>query len=301
MMQAVETYLALRRTAGFELKNADYLLHSFARFASQRGDRHIRTKTVIDWASQSASMPQRDARLKTVCRFARYLHAEEEHHELPPADHFGYRKRRRTPFIYSRHQICCLIEATSQLGPPGALLPKTYATLIGLLAATGMRVSEALALRVADSMPDGLLIRQTKFHKSRLVPLHETAVAALQRYLRLRQLRSSEDPVFVGENGRPLRYWAVHATFQKLLKMAGLWPSTLPYRPRLHDLRHAFAVRALEAGPAGRERIGRHMVALATYLGHVNINATYWYLEATPELLQDVARAAEAFLLGEPS
>ena len=301
MMQAVENYLAVRRAAGFELKNADYLLRSFARFAAERGERHMRAATVIDWAIQSVSMAQRDTRLKTVCCFARYIHAEDQRHEVPPANHFGYRKRRRLPFIYSRSEICRLIEATSQLGPPATLQPRTYATLIGLLAATGMRISEALTLRFADLTPDGLLIRKAKFHKTRLVPLHDTTVAALQHYLMYRQTYSSGDHVFIDEKGRPLSYGAVYETFQKLLKRVGLWPSTTPHRPRLHDLRHTFAVRALQGSPTGRESVGHHMVGLSTYLGHVNINSTYWYLEATPELLRDVALAGETFLFGGPS
>ena len=126
-----------------------------------------------------------------------------------------------------------------------------------------MRISEALALRFADLTPDGLLIRKAKFHKTRLVPLHDTTVAALQHYLRRRQTYSSGDHVFIDQKGRPLSYGAVYGTFQKLLKKAGLWPSTTPHRPRLHTLRHAFAVRALQGSPTGRECIGQHTVALA--------------------------------------
>ena len=303
MMRALESYLAVRRAAGFDLSNAGYLLASFVRFAAGRNETHIRTGTAIDWAVQTASVAQRDARLKTVCRFARYLHAEDDRHEVPPANHFAYHhKTRRPPFIYSSDEINRLIEAALQLGSPDALQSQTYATLIALLAATGLRISEALGLRFADITPDGLLIRETKFQKTRLVPLHDTAMAGLHRYVtRRRQTGSDDDHVFIADAGRSLRYPAVHSTFEKLLRTAELWPAPGGRRPHLHDLRHAFAVRALQASPAGRQRIAHHMVALATYLGHVNIYATYWYLEATPDLLRDIASAAETFICGEPS
>jgi integrase/recombinase XerD len=299
MMRAVEAYLAVRRAAGFDLLNAEYLLGSFARFAAERNETHVRTKTAMDWAVQGPSVAQRDERLKTVCRFARHVHAEDDRHELPPGNHFGYRKRRPVPYIYSSGEIGRLIEATAELGRPSALKTQTYATLLGLLASTGLRISEALGLQFADLTADGLLIRETKFRKSRLVPLHATAQAGLDRYLlRRRQAGAVDDHVFIGDHGRPLPYQTVQSTFQTLLRKSGLWPASNGPRPHLHSLRHTFAVRALQASPTGRHRIGQHMVALATYLGHANIYATYWYLEAVPDLLRDIADAGESFMYG---
>jgi integrase/recombinase XerD len=298
MIDAVENYLALRHAAGFELENAEYLLRSFVRFAVGRGETHVRVSTAIDWSSQTRSLAQRDARLKTICRFARYLRAEDNRHELPPSGYFGYRKTRRVPHIYSSIEIRRLMGAALQLSPPEGLEAQTYATLIGLLAATGLRVSEALALQFSDVTPNGLLIRRTKFQKSRLVPLHDTAAVALDRYLSFRRrARSKVEHLFICDRGRPLTYPKVYQTVQKLMKAAGLLPAS-GRRPRLHELRHTFAVRALEASPTGRQRIGQHMLALATYMGHVNINATYWYLETTPELLRDIAVTGEAFFYG---
>jgi integrase len=158
-----------------------------------------------------------------------------------------------------------------------------------------LRISEALRLTVADVTGDGLLIRETKFRKTRLAPLHDTAAAGLERYLARRQPRSHDNPVFVDERGLALRYIAVKETFDRLICRAGVQSRTVR-RPRLHDLRHTFAVRALQGNPAGRSRCGAHMVALATYMGHVNIHATYWYLEATADLMRDVAAAGEEFL-----
>jgi integrase/recombinase XerD len=298
MIKAVETYLAMRRAVGFELLNADYLLRSFAHFAAGRGETHVRAATAIDWASQSATVPQRDERLKTICRFVRYIRAEDTQHELPPSDHFSYRKTRRMPHIYSNAEILLLMDAALQLKPADSLRPHAYETLIGLLAATGLRVSEALALEYSDIRSEGLLIRNAKFRKTRLVPLHDTTAAAVERYLtRRRKMHSTGERLFIRDDGRPLPYPEVHATFLKLLKMSNLLLST-GRRPRLHEMRHTFAVRALETSPAGRQRIGQHMLALATYLGHANIYDTYWYLETTPELLRDIASAGEAFFCG---
>jgi integrase/recombinase XerD len=298
MTSAVETYLGLRRAAGFSLKNTEYLLRSFVGFAADRRESYIRAATAIDWASESVSVAQRHTRYQTVYRFADYVRLEDTSHELLPSNYFGYRKTRRVPHIYSRVEIDRLIVAATQLPPSDSLRPHTYATLIRLLTSTGLRISEALGLLVSDITPSGLLIRKTKFQKTRLVPLHETAVAGLGQYLTRRQrIRSGVDHVFISNDGQPLAYTGVHDVFRKLLKSVDLLP--LHGRgPRLHDLRHTFAVRALESSPTGRQRIGQHMLALATYMGHVNIDATYWYLDTTPDLLRDIAIAGESFLHG---
>jgi integrase/recombinase XerD len=298
MITAVESYLAVRRAAGFTLSNTEYLLRSFSAFAADKKQTHIRTATTIDWACQARSVAQRHTRYQTICHFAQYLRVEDPRHESPPPNHFGYRKTRRVPYIYSRGEIDSLVLAATRLPASGSLRPKTYAALISLLAATGLRISEALHLLVSDITPDGLLIRRTKFQKTRLVPLHDTAVTGLGHYLMYRQeARCGGDHVFVSKEGQPLVYWKVHGVFRTLLKSAGLKPCGGRW-PRIHELRHTFAVRALESSPTGRQRIGQHMLALATYLGHVNINATYWYLETTPELLREIALVTESFLQG---
>jgi integrase len=161
-----------------------------------------------------------------------------------------------------------------------------------------LRISEALKLQIADVTHDGLLIRETKFRKTRLTPLHDTAAAGLARYLKRRRRCSSDDYVFVCDHGQPLPYHTVKGTFDRLLRKASVGPAPGGRHPRVHDLRHTFAVRALQASPVGRTRSGKHMVALATYMGHVNIYATYWYLEATADLMRDVAAVGEAFMCG---
>jgi integrase/recombinase XerD len=301
MITAIEHYLAVRHATGFTLANTTYLLRSFGRFAVARGDTHIRTATAIAWAAQSVSATQRSERLKTVCRLARYLHVEDAHHEIPPPDHFGSPKRRPVPYLYSQEEIRQLLAAARQLSPLDSVRPHTYATVLGLLAATGLRVSEALTLHLADLTPSGLVIRRTKFGKTRLVPLHDTTVQVLEQYRsRWRPGQSAEAMLFVDEEGTPLQYGKFYRTFQQLVTVTQLARPT-GRRLRLHDLRHTFAVRALEASPPGRQHLSCHMLALATYLGHVGIHTTYWYLDTTPDLLRDVARAAEAFLEGGPA
>jgi integrase/recombinase XerD len=238
MIQAIETYLAMRRTAGFTLSNAEYLLRSFASFATNQKQTHIRTATVIQWAGQARSVAQRHVRYQTVCLLAQYLGVEDPRHETPPTNYFGYRKVRRVPHIYSCDEIESLVLAAKRLPSFNSLRSETYATLISLLAATGLRISEALHLLVSDITPDGLLIRKTKFQKTRLVPLHDTVVTALAHYLTHRQdMRSGGDHVFVSDDGQPLVYRKVHSVFRTLLKSAGIKPSRGRW-PRIHELRH---------------------------------------------------------------
>ncbi len=223
---------------------------------------------------------------------------EDPRHELPPPNHFGHSKTRRVPRIYTAAEIDRLILAATQLSAGDALRPQTYATLISLLAATGLRISEALHLRYGDVTPDGLLIRKTKFQKSRLVPLHETAVAGLGGTWRSVAPCTSPRTTCSSTTRSATRVWdRVPSLWQGWLQSAGIAPLR-GHRPRLHELRHTFALRALQATPAGRQRIGQHMLALTTYLGHVSIDSTYWYLESTPELLADIAAAGEAYLGG---
>ncbi|MEX3935811.1 hypothetical protein AB4Y32_29140 [Paraburkholderia phymatum] len=199
MMSAVESYLAACRAAGFKMSNVEYLLRSFARFAVNRGETHVRAQTAIDWATEAASVAQRDARLKTVCRFARYLFIEDQNHELPPVRYFAYRKTRRAPYIYTRTDIEQLIDAALKLEPTNALRPQTYASLIALLSATGLRVSEALNLRSADITPEGLVIRKSKFQ-------NYAAFEAMPIRLELDHEYASSEPRGTMLTSRPARH-----------------------------------------------------------------------------------------------
>lgn len=303
LMQEVEHYLAVRRAAGFQLKKVEKTLRSFVRFCVPRSKTHICTETALAWAAEGTSPAQRAFRLKTLVQFARYAQAENERHEIPPDDIFGgYQIRRRTPFIFTDEDINRLVGEASRLGPPGSLRPLTYSTLFALLAVTGMRVREALDLCLEDVNAEGLLIRNTKFGKSRFLPLLESTRTGLEKYLiRRRQVAGGDDHVFVSLWGRGLSYSAVQERFQTLVRTLKLHTRSGQPHPRLHDLRHSFATRALQACPEGRDSIARHMVALSTYLGHSQIRYTYWYLEATPQLMADIASACESFVHGGQS
>lgn len=299
LKSSIDAFLALRRAVGFQLETEDHLLHDFARWASDHGETFVRTQTAVEWAAAARSLWQRERRLRVVAGFARHARAEDARHEVPPIFVFGRRHVRPAPHIYSPDDLARLLDAASRLPPIWPLKPQVFTTLLGLLASTGLRISEALALRFGDVTADGLVIRKTKFNKSRLVPLHPTAASALGRYLDLRRRSSAvSDYVFVSPKGDRLPYATVHKTFHHLLRQTGLRSGPGRPGPRLHDIRHTFAVRALEASPQGGSPVGWRMRALSTYLGHVNVADTCWYLHATPQLMRGIADACERFLEG---
>jgi integrase/recombinase XerD len=299
LTDTVNTYLSVRRTVGFKLKTVESYLWSYANFATARGDIRVVSKTAIEWAELASSEDQRANRLNVLIRFARFARAEDYRHEIPPENIFCGRWHRRTPYIFTDEEVSRLILYASRLSPPGALRPYTYSTLFGLLASTGLRISEALSLRFQDVTSEGLVIRETKFRKSRLVWLHETAAVALQHYLlRRRKFANGDDHVFISRRGDKLSYKIAADTFQEVLKVAGVQGKPGGPKPRLHSLRHRFAVKALEACPDGRDRVRRHMLALSTYMGHARLETTYWYLESTPQLMTDIAGVCESFMQG---
>jgi integrase/recombinase XerD len=299
LMTAVDTYVAVRRATGFQFKAGEASLRSFACFATARGDRHVVTSTALAWATIASSEAQRHNRLQTIVRFARFLHAEDPQHEIPPAQVFCGRRQRPTPYIFSAEELQRLVTHARQLGPVGSLRPYTYSTLFGLLAATGMRPAEARTLQLSDITPEGLTIRESKFQKSRLLPLHETTWVALRNYVeRRRRVAGHNTHVFVSCRGRRLSHTVVAETFHAVVKAAGLPDAPGKPRPRLMDLRHTFAVRGLQMCPNAREHVGRQVLALTTYMGHAKVASTYWYLESTPELLADIAQRCEAFVTG---
>ncbi|MEK7348722.1 MAG: tyrosine-type recombinase/integrase [Candidatus Eisenbacteria bacterium] len=299
LRQSIDAYLALRRAVGFRLETEEHLLHDFARWAWERGETHVRTCTATEWAAAGRSTWQRERRLRAVAGFARHARAEDPLHEVPPIFVFGRRHVRPRPHIYSPDEIGRLLDAASRLPAIWPLRPQVFTTLFALLVSTGLRVSEALALRFGDVTSDGLVIRKTKFNKSRLVPLHQTAASALDRYLEERRRASTvSDYVLVSPKGDRLPYGTVHKTFLHLSRQTGLRSGPGRSGPRIHDLRHTFAVRALEACPHDGSPVGWRVRALSTYLGHANLADTCWYLQSTPALLRGVADACERFLEG---
>ena len=299
LSNAVNTYLSVRRAVGFKLETVEGYLRSYANFATARGDIRVVSNTSIEWAGLATLQNQRANRLNVVIRFARFARAEDSCHEIPPANIFCGRRYRRTPYIFTDEEVQRLMLHAARLGPPGTLRPHTYSTLFGLLASTGLRISEALSLRFDDVTPEGLVICETKFRKSRLVALHETAALALRHYLLRRgKFANCDDHVFVSCRGGKLSYKIAATTFQEVLKAAGVQGKPNGPKPRLHDFRHRFAVKALQACPDGRDRVTRHMLALSTYMGHACLRSTYWYLESTPQLMKDIAGVCESFLQG---
>ena len=228
--------------------------------------------------------------------FASYLHALDPVHELPPKDLLPRQTRRMTPYLYSDQEIRALMAAASSLRSP--LRQATYRTLIGLLSVTGMRVGEAIRLddRDVDLRHGVLTVRETKFGKSRELPLHRSTVDALRAYLRLRdrhQPTRVSDPVLISPAGTRLLYCNVSHTFVQLVERAGLRSRSARCRPTLHGLRHSFAVRTLLDWYRAGVEVQPRLPLLSTYLGHVHPKDTYWYLTAAPELLQLAAGRLE--------
>jgi len=293
--QAVEEYVAVRRSLGFELRLPAGALRRFAAFMEAEGAAFITAELALSWATLPArAQPATWAgRLAVVRRFAAWHRASDPRTEVPSAELLPHRYRRKPPYIYSDEEIEEIVRAAAALPSAQGLRALTYATLFGLLAVSGMRVSEALALDLGDvDLEQGMLtIRRTKFGKSRLVPVHPSTTAALSRYLQARE-RLLPGPAtqgfFVAERGTRITEWSARYTFAKLCQKSGLREAANGHGrgPRLHDMRHRFAVRTLIDWYRAGLEVERELPKLATYLGHVHVSETYWYLEAVPELLE---------------
>lgn len=300
MNEQVDRYVALKRGLGYSFADQAQMLQKYAAFASCHGDEFTRAARMIEWAAQ-ASSPQRSGEWLRVARnFAISMHAEDDRHEIPPRDVFGKVKRLRPPpHILAVSDIERIMQAALALPPVASITPHTYYHLIGLIAAAGLRVSEAIALLQTDLTVDGLVIRETKFHKTRLVPIEQSTRRALEAYLSLRTRIGGDDPhLFVLSTGTPPDRASVTRAFIRLARSVGLRGAAGERGPRLHDLRHSFAVRSLAQCGNDRAAVDRHMLALSTYLGHACLSDTYWYLEATPVVVRQIAEQAEAFREG---
>jgi integrase len=287
---AVDDYLAIRRALGYKMKEPAHLLPQFVDFLERVGASTVTTELAVAWAKQPQAVHPNwwGHRMSTVRCFARHLQTLDPRTEVPPPDLLPMSPQRATPYLYSESDITALMKAAGGLRSP--LLAATYATFIGLLAVTGMRAGEAIRLDRDDlDEAKGLLtVRNSKFGKSREVPLHPTTVEALQLYARLRdQLfpRPIAPSFFVSTRGTRLIYNCFHITFLELVRQACLPRRSPSCRPRPHDLRHAFAVRTLLDWYRAGLDIEAQMPLLSTYLGHFHPRDTYWYLSATPELL----------------
>ena len=294
---ALDSYLAVRRALGFKLARDEYELRRFVEYAQERQSPIVTTAMALDWATQSqnaASITQAK-HLGAVRGFARYLHASDPRHEVPPVKLIPYHRFRYQPYIYSDEDVTALLAAAQRIRHP--LKAATYTTVLGLLAVSGMRVGEALALDEddVDFNDAALFIRNSKFHKSRVLPLHSTCREALRLYADKRNelmSRPRAPSFFVSLAGTRLVIQNVQATFWKLLHRAGL-SERRPHRPRIHDLRHSFAVTTVRRWYEAGLEVETRLPSLSTYLGHVSPSATYWYLTATPDLMALAAKRLE--------
>ena len=307
----VERYLDERHRLGFSARTQAYALRSFARHVHAVG--HVGPITVevmADWARSdryASSDPRTWARrLKLLRSFMRWLLQFEPGCEVPADAIFGRLPDRQAPHIYSEQEIIDLLAAARQLGPAPGLRGIVYETLFGLLASTGMRISEALALTNADvDLKQGMLtIHLAKFGKSRQVPLHSSTVEALRVYRGRRDLAGisaqDEAPFFVGTRGRrqgmPLGDRQVRRVFIELRERMGWRNRGAHHAPRIHDLRHTFVVRRIVLWQAQGVDVDQAMLSLSTYVGHAMVTNTYWYLSAVPELMALAAGRFETFM-----
>lgn len=297
----LEDYLELRRRLGFKLTSVRYELRNFVRFAQQEKASFITTKLAVRWASQiEGSHPAHSTtRLSMLRRFAEYMSAVDPRTQVPPQGLLPHRYFRKNPYCYSDAQINDLLKAARQIPSPKGLRAASYSTLFGLLAVTGMRLGEALGLDRQDVDLDRevLRIRQAKFNKSRLVPIHSTTRDKLQQYQDLRDRifpRPRDASFLLSEQGTRLTGWIVRHWFIRLSRQIGLRQQSDRHGPRIHDMRHRFVIQTLRRWYTKNQDVDAHLPELATYLGHGHVSDTYWYISATPELLQLATKRLEA-------
>jgi integrase len=305
LVEQVQEYLEFKRSCGYQLEAPGKELILFARYATRAGHKGpLTTELVVRWAKlpQDADPCYWANRYNIVRRFAEYRFLFDPATEIPPKDLLGPSKRRLSHHIYSAGEIAAFLQAASQLAPTDGLHPRTYVTLFGLLLSTGLRISEALNLSRQDAdLRTGILtIRETKFRKSRLVPMHSSTLQALRHYSKFRDscLSGVQSKIFFpAEKGTPLNYRGVLYIFLKLSRKLG-WRDR-EKKPRIHDFRHTFAVRRLLKWYEEGANLDQKILALSTYLGHAQVTDTYWYLSAVPELLAIVSEKFENFATKE--
>jgi integrase/recombinase XerD len=305
LRETSEQYLRLRQELGYKLRGVARLLRSFVAFAEREDAAHVTTNLARRWAQQPPNVQPATwaSRLGVVRRFAVWLSASDRRTEVPLAGLLPGRYRRKQPYIYTNAEIEGLVRAAGRLPSTTGLKGCTFSTIFGLLAVTGLRVSEALALDRQDvDLEEGVLkVRRTKFGKSRLVAIHESTRQTLADYARQRDRvvqRPATAAFFLSERGGRVTEWATRYNFAKISREVGLRAPTTNCRhgcgPRLHDMRHRFAVCTLLRWYRAGIDVEREIPKLATYLGHVHVNETYWYIEAVPELLELATRRLES-------
>lgn len=301
----IEEYIACRRNFGFQLKREKWLLYDFAKYNERNEYKgHLATEFVLQWVLLVKNNNYQRIRFQTIRSFAKYLAIYEPETEIPSWVALNIKCYRPAPYIYSDQEIINLLNACNNMYPYSGLRPLTYRTIFGLLAATGMRVSEALRLTRQDvDLNSGILsIRETKFNKSRLVPVHLSTLQMLHEYAdqRDRYLTfSKHSTFFISEKGHALPYYVIQFAFTKLRRELGWKGGRGNGAPRIHDLRHTFACRRILRWYDEGANVDYLIPFLSAYLGHVNVNNTYWYLTGIPELLAITAQRFEQFAQSE--
>jgi integrase len=292
----LDRYLSVRRSLGYDLRTAERVLRRFVDFAETEQAQHITTTLFLRWQNTfgQAGRETWAARFGMVRLFAQWLHGLDPTHEAPPRGLIPSRYRRMRPYIYSAAEIAAIVDAAAELSSVYGMRGLTCATLFGLIAVTGLRISEALGLDTGDvDLDEGVLrIRRGKLGKERMLPLAESVTARLRTYAceRDRLLGVTPEPFFVTCGGDRLGDCGARYNFALVCQRLGLRDPQQYNRhgrgPRIHDLRHSFAARTIIGWYRTGKDPSREMIKLTTYLGHTKPENTYWYIEAVPELLE---------------
>lgn len=298
LLKAAKDYIALRRSMGYKLRAVPPVLSAFVSFLKKRGANHITIPLAMEWSQQNPNVQRSNWvwRLTCIRGFARYRSASDPHTEILPGRLLPYRPKRARPYLYTKDEVRSLLNQARKLG---GLRGQTYSCLFGLLAVAGLRVSEAINLKPEDvDLKQGVLaIVGTKFGKSRLVPIHASTQKILARFARERDqaFKQRLPRFFVSGRGNRMDGGEVRRTFYKLSRQIGLRGPNDSHGPRLHDFRHRFALETLVRWHRSGQNVEPRLPVLSTYLGHVHVSDTYWYLTACPELMGSAVKRLEEF------
>jgi integrase/recombinase XerD len=302
LKEALENYLTMRRNLGFKLHEHGAALSDFVSFLEQKGASHITTNLALEWAQKPiACRPAYWAsRLRYVRGFASYRSASDNRTEIPASGLLPYRPQRARPYLYTDNEIQQLLEAALNYSRTTVFKRQTYYCLLGLLAVTGMRISEVLALKLknVDLKAGVLTVEGSKFGKSRLIPLHVSTQKRLAAFIlrRRRFLKGQKSEYFFVSNlGNRLDKGQIARVFYTLSRQVGLRGKTSSFGPRLHDFRHAMATKVLRQWYQNGENVEARLPILSTFLGHVHVSDTYWYLTACPDLMGEVVSRLESW------
>jgi len=295
---SLHEYIKVRRSLGYQLKESERYLKKFIKYLKKKGSQYITVKLTLEWATlpQNVKRSYWSRRLSIVRLFAQYRMAEDRRTEVPPSCLLSQQPNRATPYIYSEKEIKQLLEACQLLSSRG-LRHHTYFTFFGLMAVTGCRISELISLNRddIDVKNNWIIIHNSKFNKSRLLPLHQTTIHQLKKYNKIRDQFPVDDinAFFLSDRGRRITEWSARYVFIKISKQIGLRDPLDSNGPRIHDIRHSFAVKTLLDWYRKGINIDKKIALLSTYLGHKKPTDTYWYVTGTPELLAQATTRLE--------